>query len=275
MRFIIVFFFVFFANNSFAQGEANIWYFGGHAGLDFNTLTPTPLYDGQLSTAEGCATISTATGQLLFYTDGSIVYNSAHQVMPNGTGLLGHTSTTQSAIIVPNPSNSNIYYIFTTSEALLADGVRYSEVDLSLNGGLGDVTSTKNIVLLSGEVAEKLTSVKHTNGQDYWVMCHDYLNNAYHAFAVTPSGVNTTSVVNNIGFSYDNYSTKAGYLKFSSDGSKLANAFFISNTNAIELFDFNAATGILSNLRVINCSIKPYGVEFSASGNVLYVSKSK
>ena len=69
----ILFFFVLFASFTFSQGEANIWYFGQNAGLDFNSGTPVALTNGQLVTDEGCATISNSSGQLLFYTDGVTV----------------------------------------------------------------------------------------------------------------------------------------------------------------------------------------------------------
>jgi len=72
---------------SFAQREANIWYFGENAGLDFNSGTPVALTNGQLDTLEGCATISNNNGQLLFYTDGITVWNRNHVVMPNGYAL--------------------------------------------------------------------------------------------------------------------------------------------------------------------------------------------
>jgi hypothetical protein len=117
---------------SLAQGEANIWYFGDRAGLDFNSGSATVLNDGQINTLEGCSTISSSSGQLLFYTDGSTVYDRTHQIMQNGTGLLGGSSSTQSSVIVPNPSNPNRYYIFTTSEANQSTGVCYSEVDKPL-----------------------------------------------------------------------------------------------------------------------------------------------
>ncbi|MFY8188984.1 MAG: PKD domain-containing protein, partial [Flavobacterium sp.] len=265
--------FLFCLNLVFSQGEANIWYFGERAGLDFNSGSATVLNDGQINTLEGCSTISSSSGQLLFYTDGSTVYDRTHQIMQNGTGLLGGSSSTQSSVIVPNPSNPNRYYIFTTSEANQSTGVCYSEVDISLNDGLGSVTANKNIVLLSGEVTEKLTSVKHSNGQDYWVLCHDYSNDAYHAFIVTSSGVSPSSIISNIGSIMDTYNSKIGYLKFSPDGSKLANAFIGNTSLAIEIFDFNNTTGMLSNVQTLNSPYAPYGVEFSASGNILYVTK--
>ena len=60
---------------TFAQKEAAIWYFGEYAGLDFNSGSPVALTNGQLSTDEGCTTISDKNGNLLFYTDGKVVYN--------------------------------------------------------------------------------------------------------------------------------------------------------------------------------------------------------
>ena len=97
----------------FAQNEGNIWYFGENAGLDFNSGVPVVLTDGQLVTQEGCASIADNNGDLLFYTDGMTVYNKQHTIMPNGYGLLGNNSSTQSAIIVKQPGSASIYYIFT------------------------------------------------------------------------------------------------------------------------------------------------------------------
>ena len=99
--------------SSYGQKEAAIWYFGENAGLDFRSGVPVALEDGALSTLEGCATIFDTEGNLLFYTDGSTVWNRNHLVMPNGTQLLGNATSTQSAIIVPKPNDSDIFYVFT------------------------------------------------------------------------------------------------------------------------------------------------------------------
>lgn len=258
---------------SYAQGEANIWYFGNNAGLDFNSTNPVVLTDGKMNTVEGCATISNFSGDLLFYTDGVTLWNKNHQIMPNGMGLLGDSSSTQSAIIVPNPANSTIYYLFTTSQANLSTGIRYSEVDLTLNGGLGDVTVNKNIALVEGEVSEKLTAIKNSSGTGYWVMSHGFLSNSFLAYQVTASGVNVTPVVSTIGSFFDKYNSKFGYLKFSPDGSKLANTESTTTFNGIEIFDFDNSTGILSNYRNFSTpNYFNYGLEFSPSGNLIYTA---
>ncbi len=118
-----------------ALKEGNIWYFGENAGLDFNSGSPVALTDGMLNTDEGCASICDTNGSLLFYTDGMTVYNKNHIVMPNGTGLLGHNSSTQSAIIVKKPMSNNLYYIFTVDgNSGSGGGLSYSVVNLNLDG---------------------------------------------------------------------------------------------------------------------------------------------
>src|SRR5687768_1932810 len=82
---------------SFSQKEANIWFFGTNAGLDFNSGSPVAITGGMINTHEGCASVCDANGDLLFYSDGITVWNKNHQVMPNGSGLSGDYSSTQSA----------------------------------------------------------------------------------------------------------------------------------------------------------------------------------
>ena len=113
--------FLSFASMLYGQGEANYWYFGQNAGVNFNTTPPTAVTNGRLSTNEGCSSISDASGNLLFYSDGRTVWNRNHEIMPNadyfgGNGLFGDPSSTSSALIVPKPEDPNLYYIFTVDE---------------------------------------------------------------------------------------------------------------------------------------------------------------
>ena len=144
-----------------AQKQANFWYFGTHAGLNFSMGPPAPLTNGALDTWEGCSSISTAAGALEFYTDGTYVYNRNHTQMPNGSGLFGHSSSTQSGIIVPKPGSTTQYYIFTVDAADngLAHGLCYSLVDMTLNDGLGDVVTTEKNISLVPLACEKVTAV--------------------------------------------------------------------------------------------------------------------
>lgn len=259
---------LFMSLGSFAQGESNIWYFGGNAGLDFNSGSPVALTDGQLFRWEGCSTISNAAGQLLFYTDGSKVWNKKHQVMPNGSGLLGNDTSTQSALIIQKPGQLSIYYIFTVVDFAKADGFRYSEVDLSLDGRLGDINSNKNI-LIKTPVCEKLTAVKNSSGDGYWVVVHGFENNAFYSYNISSNGINMTPIQSNIGVVMaGSVENTTGYLKFSPDGTKLVSCSQLGT----ELFDFDKTTGIISNKKTISTIYDNYGAEFSPSGNVLYIS---
>ena len=161
----ILFFFFLFTSFVYSQGEANIWYFGQNAGLDFNSGAPVALTNGQLDTLEGCATISNNSGQLLFYTDGITVWDRNHAIMPNGTGLFGHPSSSHAATIVPLPGSASLFYVFTLDAFVGPNGFCYSIVDMSLNGGNGAVT-TKNIQIYTPS-NEKLCIVKHANNSDY------------------------------------------------------------------------------------------------------------
>lgn len=257
-----------------AQGEANIWYFGENAGLDFNSGTPIALTNGQLVTDEGCATISNSSGQLLFYTDGVTVYNRNHVVMLNGTGLLGHPSSTQSATIVPKPGSLNLFYIFTTDNEHDSDGFRYSIVDMNLDGGNGAITSDKNILVYTPSI-ENLGITKHGNGTDFWIITHGWNSNSFIAYQLTSTGLNSIPVVTNIGQVISGSATDfvaAGTIKVSPSGSKLA---FTSVSDIAQLFDFNNNTGILSNvITLILESGELYGAAFSPDESLLYVSNT-
>ncbi|UZO80870.1 T9SS type B sorting domain-containing protein [Aquimarina sp. ERC-38] len=290
----------------FAQGEANNWYFGINAGLNFNTTPPTPLTNGRIRTLEGATAISDATGALLFYTDGSIVYNRNHDVMENGTGLKGDESSTTSALIVPQPNSADRYIIFTVDEphhfnadndasTIDSDGVNngfmYSIVDITLDNGLGAVIDTqKNIPLITYDTtdatqvaykcSEKITAVKSETCNSFWVITH--FIDSFYAFEVDQTGVNPNPVVSKTGVTVpiSGYRRNAlGYLKASPTADKLAVAHlgFATMTGEdapgkIALYDFDNVTGQVTNETVLYNGDAPYGIEFSQSGSKLYAT---
>ena len=250
-----------------AQNEGNIWYFGENAGLDFNSGSPVALTNGMLNTFEGCATISDNNGDLLFYTDGMTVYNKDHTIMPNGLGLLGHSSSTQSSIIVKKPASSTIYYIFTVDGMTgNGGGLNYSEVDMTLDGGLGDINANKNINLIPF-TCEKVTAVIHQNGFDFWIISPELNTNIIYSFLLTSSGLNLPPIQTNAVSPVDG----VGYLRGSADGERLAIVNSLVSHN-VELYEFDNSTGILIFQLMIPGNNGPYGVEFSPNSSVLYIS---
>ena len=271
MKHILHLILFFISITAYAQKEANIWYFGEYAGLDFNGGKAVALLNGVMSTQEGTTAVSDKNGNLLFYSDGITVWNKNHREMPNGFGLKGHKSAIQSVVAVPKPGSSTLYYLFTVDaiENNLSNGLRYSVLDMTLNNGLGDITATKN-VLLETPVTEKLTVVRHANKIDYWIMVHKWNSDEFYSYLLTDLGVRTTPQKSKIGsFHGGDMLNAVGFLKASGDGKKIALA--IRGSNRFELFDFNADTGLLSN-RITSSDFytNALGVEFSPDGKKLY-----
>ena len=252
-------------HSAFSQKEANKWLFGNNGGLDFNSGAPLPFPGGQTFTSEGSASVSDAAGNLLFYTDGITVWNKNHLQMPNGFGLLGGFSSSQSALIVLLPGSTTQYYVFTVGQTFT--DFNYSIVDMTLQAGNGDVT-VKN-TLVSTAVCEKLCSVKKPNGLDFWIIVHDAFTDEFDAYSLTSAGLNMVPVVS---FAGTPNSGDIGYMKASPDGTKLSTALWNSG-NLFELFDFDKATGIVSNALTLpfhTAGSGAYGVEFSPNNRYLY-----
>jgi len=252
-------------HSAFSQKEANKWLFGNNGGLDFNSGAPLPFPGGQTLTSEGSASVADAAGNLLFYTDGITVWNRNHLQMPNGFGLLGGFSSSQSAMIVLAPGSTTQYYVFTVGQTFT--DFNYSIVDMTLQGGNGDVT-IKN-TLVSTSVCEKLCCVKKPNGIDFWILVHDAFTTEFDAYTLTPAGLNPVPVVS---FAGSANSGDIGYMKASPDGTKLSTALWNSG-NLFELFDFDKATGVVNNALTLPfhvASSGAYGIEFSPNNRYLY-----
>lgn len=257
-----------------AQKEINIWYFGYNAGLNFNTNPVTVLTDGQTYTREGVATICDgATGQLLFYTEGSTVWNAQHGIMPNGTGLMGDPSSVQSGIAVPFPGHPGQYYLFTT---MTGNGFRYNILDMALDNGKGDIIpSTKNTLLLSNnESTEKMAATRHCNGRDYWVITHSTNGATFHVYLLSPSGLSAPTTFTVGAAIHPGGWEETGYIKFSPDGGTIVHSLGSITQGAmsvVDLLKFDNSTGVISPPFASLDVIFPLGIEFTLSGRLLYV----
>lgn len=247
--------------------RADNWVFGNYAQVSFSTGIPLAGPLSAMYQLEGCSSISDQNGRLQFYSNGISVWSANHAIMPNGTGLWGNWSSTQSSMIVPFQQDAARYYVFTVDALFGTHGLCYSVVNMNLNNGLGDI-EIKN-VQLTAFVMEKVTCVNHCNGKDVWVITRDYRNNDMLAYLVTSAGIQPP-VVSNTGSTFNH---SIGYLKVSPNGSKIADANLFQS---LELFDFNASTGQVSGRKVLMKSPgqTPYGAEFSPDSRLLYVTNS-
>jgi gliding motility-associated-like protein len=153
----------------------------------------------------------------------------------------------------------------------------YSEVDMTLNNGYGDViTATKN-TLLEDSILQNISAVKNCNETGYWIVVHKYLNNLFYAYEITAAGISAPvvsaagAIVNfPIGPSFSGH----GQLKFSPDGRHIAFAHLTAGNNVIAFFDFDPRTGIVSNSRNLPLTTPAYGISFSPDGTKLYAAGS-
>lgn len=273
---IILIFFL-FVKISYAQKESHVWYFGNKAGLDFRSGAPVAVQNDSIAvnTIEGCATLCDSQGNLLFYTDGISVWNKKHQLMANGAGLMGNFSSTQSAVIAPQPGSDQLYYIFTVDNNARKNGLRYSLVDIKQENGLGQVIS-KNTPLIT-PVTEKVTAVRHGNKEDIWVITHLWDSDAFYAYLLTDKGIVNVAdpVISHTGVVHGGDNTNSiGYMKASPDGSKIALGIRLRNT--YELLDFDDTTGKISKPVTFQSTdyTSAYGLEFSPDGSKLYINAS-
>jgi gliding motility-associated-like protein len=264
-------------------GQADIWYFGDHAGIDFRSGDAVALTDQDVMKAyKSSAVICDSLGNLQCFTNGRVVWGRNFDVMPHATQLAGDLGVTQPAIILPMPGFPDILYIFTVDvlafkpdNTYTTRGLCYTIIDLTLNGGTGDVGQCFNCSLLPA-VSQKLTAVKHRNGKDHWVISHAWDSDEFYAYLLTAQGLSgpVISKTGSIhGGGYADQAIAIGYLKASPDGSRLAAV--ITGLNRVEVFDFDNSTGDITGTQSYNTlipGISPYGIEFSPDSKMLYTS---
>jgi len=264
----------------------NNWYFYDKTGVSFNTAVPVANTLGQMAsvagffaqyTSEGCSTMSNPnTGNLLFYANGNNVWDANHNIMSNGSGINGDVSYSQGTVIVPMPGNQDKYYIFTSRET--GDtSVYYSIVDMTLNGGLGDVeAANKNVFLTSFNGSEAMSATIKSNPQcdgspaEYWLIIPKD-NVVYEVYLISSAGVTLNSTATfpvPSTFLFGSNNNIWGNSTFSPNGSKYVKSII---NQGFFTYDFNTTTGILSNqVYYIDSSPSNYDYEFSPNGQYLY-----
>ncbi len=259
--------------------QNNVWVLSNYASIDFSTGVPVT-GSSAADAIEGGASVSDSRGNLLFYTDGSTVFNRSNVPMPSGVGIVPFAtrSTTQSSLIVPFIGDTSKYYIFSLENQLLTPyrfcHLAYSEVDMTLDGRMGDIIPGRSGIALADEMSEKLIAIAG-NDCNVWVIAHKKDSTLFYVYEVTASGVSAPTVYNVGSFpGYGNYSN--GVMKCSHDRTKIFVAcvpFGSSFVGGGELCDFDPATGAVSNAQVIASDGGIYGAEFSPDNSKLYICR--
>lgn len=230
------------------------------------------------------AVAADAEGQLLFYSNGCAVSNRAHTVMPNGSGLnpgslyeqvcpgKGYI-VPQGAMALPMPGDSNRYYLihlgaqYDPVRKLRLSPLYYTEIDMSLDNGMGDVVS-KNNILVEADLGN-FTVVRHANGRDWWILAPEFGNKKWYRWLLTPQGLQEQNplVLSISSGPCEHYAQTA----VSSDGSQIANW----GDCRVAVFDFDRCAGALMpalNLYAPSHWVLGGGLAFSPTGRYLYAT---
>lgn len=257
---------------TFAQLEAAWWFFGTNASVDFNSGAPVAAPAGSLDTDEGCSAISDSCGNLQMYSDGETIWDANGVPMPNGQNLSGFSSSSQSAIIIPDLGNSSRYFVITV-DVSFGEGLRYSIVDMNLNNGLGDVVAGRKDILLLADYSEKVTAALNDSGTFYWILSGE--EGVYNAFPAAGGIIlPNMAVESNLPSTDTGGFSNRGYLRLSPDASKMVTTY-VGVTTGAWLMDFNNVTGEVDNpvlLTTSSSNNRFYGAEFSPNSELVYLN---
>jgi len=235
------------------------------------------------------STISDEEGNLLFYTNGCSIYNSAYELMENGDDINAVTPLFDSycpggypgtgLIILPDPGYEFGYYVIhkpltITDSGLFAFSMRYTYIDMQLADGMGAVTS-KNGIIYDDEPLLKLgymQACKHANGVDWWITQVAEQSNTFYKFLLNESGISLVDT-QNVGPMHSLDDGGQSQMVYSRDGSK-----YVINSveNNVLLYNFNREFGELIYLDQLEYDVEfdshIRGVCFSPNNRFLYVS---
>ena len=238
--------------------------------------------------------MSDREGNLLFYTNGCYIVNKKGEIMENGDsinpGLIhrywcpsGGCPLPQAVTAIPAPGSDSLYYVFnldlgmpffmTQYFGVAPEHLYYHVVDMSANDGLGKVIAKNHVAVKDTFSRGNVKAVRHANGVDWWVITPKCHTNCYFLTLVTAEGVQPP-LVRCVGKVWSDLDGGAQVV-FTPDAKKYIR---VNGENGLNIFDFNNATGELSNPVVIyfpNDTFSHAGASVSANSRFLYISARK
>jgi hypothetical protein len=258
------------------------WTFGDKVHISFpGGGAPVNEPNHPFSSNEGCATYSDAGGNILFFTDGTLLYNPANLPLnlPPQPPLGGNSSSAHSAIIVPPAGGGSLYHVFAVADSANIGPVSYTPVAVA-GSTVSLPVATVALPFGPQRAAEKLAAIPHKDCNKYWVVS---LNVAPGPVPNLGAGTIYAMLIDSdagpsagpktVSQPYPYPVAALGFcMKFSPDGTLLA---VTSSPNSIDILSFNRSTGAFTAYSQIDKFPPidaPYGVEFSPNGKYLYFS---
>ena len=198
------------------------------------------------------------------------VRDSNWAIMPNGSGLFGNNSCQESAL-VKIPCTADKYYFVHSSIAPAT--LYYSVVDMSLNGGLGDVVQKNTFVQLN--IGEGKTISHQLPTGCRWLIVPGFINDSTYEvirFLINDIGIGSPNVIATVSLS----PTLGGMpfeLELSPNNTKLSMSTHrnVPADPDIIIWDFDLLSGSVSNRVDYNVSTDMiHGTEWSPDNTKVY-----
>ncbi|MBP6389628.1 MAG: PKD domain-containing protein [Flavobacteriales bacterium] len=265
---------------SHASGQLLQWLVrdvGGVHVMDLSTPQPTvgPIVPGLgTSGAEDVNMMTDQNGNVLFCTavndlDEVKVYDATLSQMPNGTGLFGHNSSLQSAIS-PIPCHTEKYYLIHLETGPVG-ALYYSVVDMTLNGGSGDVAQA-NTLIGTGFTEGLAVSRQLPNGCR-WLFSSLRSGNSYQLVRclISHTGIGPPAILATVPTSLP--ANAWNEIELGPDNTRIAMSTGTTTGSDpdITVWDLDLTTGTVTNAIALQVSTDPIiGVQFSPMGNYIY-----
>jgi hypothetical protein len=275
-----------------AQKEDFVWLLGytpnepaqkfGGTKIDFHQSLPNISFFNIPFRLFPIGMINNPSGVVQFYSNGCSIANRENQIMLNGNGInAGYMADAYCvnggypfrngllSLSLPADTNNFVFFHLWGDNSTLYKRLQYTKIDMTLDNGLGAVTS-KNEIALQDTFTDHLTAVRHGNGRDWWIAAHKGRSNRSLLFLLDHDGLHAP-IAQHIGPVWGPRDW-SGQSVFSPDGRQYARA---NPDNGLNLFDFDRCTGAFSNPIVVSLaadSASAAGVAFSPNSRFLYLS---
>lgn len=251
--------------------------------------------------------MSNKNGDLLFYSNGLVFFDSINQVMKIGNNDaeldIGFGRVfPQAVLILPDSENSHFFHIihgkstffksFNPDNKYDFEGIGelfYSSIDMGNQNG--EFVELNTQILNDTFLKTGFTTTRHGNGKDWWVVGCKGHSNKIHSFLISTGGVSEEK----IHVVADTLSPGSGFAIFSPNGEYYARYLrkvgYKENEDTsipyqmiLELYDFDRCTGTISNQRVFemdtivqNMGINNTypGCSFSPNSQFLYFTNGR
>ncbi len=232
--------------------------------------------------------ICDAQGNFLMSSNGVWIANANNDTMLNGSGLNpgyfvnswpNGLLITNGNLFLPTPGDSSSVTLFHQTEVNSTStncNLSYSQIDMTLDGGLGGVVS-KNNIIINDSLTWGITACKHANGRDWWIIAMKDSSDTVKVVLFTPNGVEKIESYA-LNFFPRTYKV-VSQICFSRSGNLFAYHTYdnaVDRNSSIILVDFDRCSGTFSNTRSIPITYGSYlwGVIFSPNSQYLYTNSA-